>query len=152
MNDYYLLMQGSKIGPLSLDTVSEYLAKGKITTNQMVSVDNGDWVRLFETESFRHLAPKVEEKKLFVKVEKNFGSLKLVFILANMSLFGLFMAFNFYKFPPGHFGVWLQLLMASCYTLVLSDVCTTINLKKSLDIIAYGLLLLMWLGVGVSFV
>ena len=153
MNDYYLLMQGSKVGPVSIEIVSEYLATGKISSNQMVSVNNDEFIRLYEVEGFGHLAPvvRLEEKKVVAtdvqvseKLKSNLADGKFVLILANMGLFAVFMVFNFYKFSPGHFGVWSQLLLVAIYTLILCELISCDRVKRFLEIVSYILLSLMW--------
>ena len=156
MNDYYLLMQGSKVGPLSIETVSEYLATCKISANQMVSVNNEEFIRLYEVEGFGHLAPvvKPEEKKVVAsdvqvtqRLKSDLANGKFVLILGNMVLFGIFMVFNFYKFNPGHFGVWSQMLLVAIYTLILCELALCDRVKKFLEIVSYILISLMWLTV-----
>lgn len=155
MSDYFLLMQGNKVGPLSRETVSEYLAKGKINANQMVSVDDGVFIRLYDHEGFQHLAPVAKEEKNPVTealTAHSIGNKKLIFVLANIGLFAAFMVFNFNNFSPGHFGVWSQLLLVAVYTIILSELTTNLAVRKSLDIVGYLLVSLMWLVVlvGVS--
>ena len=86
MNDYYLLMQGSKVGPLSIETVSEYLATGKISVNQMVSVNNEEFIRLYEVEGFGHLAPANPTQPTNTTQKADLANGKFVLILGNMVL------------------------------------------------------------------
>jgi hypothetical protein len=145
MNDYYLLMNGSKIGPMTADTINEWLAKGKINANQMVSVDNGDWLRLFEMDGFGHLAPaKVEDKKLFVELDQNLGIQKFILAISNLVLLGALFIFGFRHFSIAMLGVWAQLLLVAVYTIILSELITNKAVKKQVDIVAYILMFVMW--------
>lgn len=148
MKDFYLLMNGSKVGPMTADGINEWLTKGKINPNQMVSADNGDWVRLFEMDGFGHLAPvKVEDKKLFVELEQNLGMQKFVLAVVNLVLLGCLFVFGFRYFSIALLGVWAQLVLVAVYTIVLSELVANKAIKKQLDIVGYILMFIMWASV-----
>ena len=145
MCDYYLLMNGSKVGPINADVINEWLAKGKINANQMINVDNGDWLRLFEMDGFGHLAPaKVEDKKLFIELDQNLGVQKFILAISNLVLLGALFIFGFRYFSIAMLGVWAQLLLVAVYTIILSELITNKAVKKQVDIVGYILMFVMW--------
>lgn len=145
MSDYYLLMNGSKVGPINADVINEWLAKGKINANQMINVDNGDWLRLFEMDGFGHLAPaKVEDKKLFIELDQNLGVQKFILAISNLVLLGALFIFGFRYFSIAMLGVWAQLLLVAVYTIILSELITNKAVKKQVDIVGYILMFVMW--------
>ena len=85
-------------------------------------------------------------------LEKDLRGSKLVLVLGNMVLFAVFLCFYFYKFSPGYWGVWSQLLLASIYPIILSELITNNYVRRMVDIVGYGVLSILWLSVlvGVS--
>lgn len=154
MTDYHLLLNGVKSSLFTEDSLRNLLSKGKIDANQMVSVNNGPWVRLYETEAFKELAPapKVEEKKsVFVSNSPNFGVKNFVFSLGQVLLFGLFMLLTINKFQPGYFGVWLELLFVAVYSLIFSEMIQNDIIKKQVVFFGYVFLVIMWGSVVVAY-
>jgi hypothetical protein len=154
MTDYHLLLNGVKSSLFTEDSLRNLLSKGKIDINQMVSVNNGPWVRLYEAEAFKDLAPapKVEEKKsVFVADNPNFGVKNFAFSLCQVLLFGLFMLLTINKFQPAYFGVWLELLFVAVYSLIFSEMIQNDIIKKQVVFFGYMFVVIMWGSVVVAY-
>lgn len=154
MTDYHLLLNGTKSSLFTEDSLRNLLSKNKIDANQMVSVNNGPWIRLYEAEAFKDLAPapKVEEKKsVFVADTANFGVKNFAFSLVQVFLFGVFMLLTINKFQPGLFGVWLELLFVGIYSLIFGELITNENVKRQVVFFGYVMIILMWATTVVAY-
>lgn len=147
MTDYHLLLNGTKSSLFTEDSLRNLLSKNKIDANQMVSVNNGPWIRLYEAEAFKDLAPapKVEEKKsVFVAESTNTGVKHFMFSLVQVLLFGLFMLLSFNRFDPALFGFLLVPLLVGVYSLIFSELIPNESVKKQVTLLGYILIVFMW--------
>jgi hypothetical protein len=149
MNDYHLLLNGMKSSLFTEDSLRNLVSKNKIDANQMVSVNNGPWVRLYEVDGFKDLAPvekKPEEKQTVQKLEEKIvvNSGNFVFCIIQTLAFGLFLCFAFSKFSAGHLAVWLQILFVSVYSLTFANLISNDKIKKQVMFLGYVLLVTMW--------
>jgi hypothetical protein len=156
MTDYHLLLNGTKSSLFTEDSLRNLLSKGKIDANQMVSVNNGPWMRLYEVDGFKDLAPvekKPEEKKTVQQVEEAIvaNSTNFVFCIVQTLTFGLFMCFSFHKFSAGHMAVWLQMLFVSIYSLTFANLISSDSIKKQVTLLGHIFLIMMWFTIVLSY-
>jgi hypothetical protein len=111
-------------------------------------MNDAGWVRLYELDLFLNLKPAEKKSGAIDKVQIN--PIGFAISIMNIALFGLFLCLNFRNFSPAFFGVWLELLFAGIYSIVLGELISNIAVKKLVVIIGYSLLCVMWLSIVIG--